>query len=269
MECRPLDVTLISATDLKNVNLLSKMDVYAVVSLSGDPASKHKTPVDKDSGPNPKWNHTVRLTVPEAPAKQGQLYLKVKIVSDRSFGDKEIGEVQIPIGELLESSGDGKGEQRVSYSVRLPNGKAKGTLNLAYKFGEKFTAPAPEIPKAAPPVMAYPPPGHAGPSYAYPPPGAYGHAPPPPAGQPMHAYAYAPPPAGYGYAQPPPPGYGYAQPPPPGYGYAVAPPQKPKKNGGKMALGLGAGLLGGLLIGDMVSDVAEMDAGFGDAGFDF
>ncbi|PON81693.1 C2 domain containing protein [Trema orientale] len=274
MECRPLDITIISATDLKDVNLLSKMDVYAVVSISGDHRSskqKQKTPVDKDSGPNPRWDHTFKFTLFEDAVQQNQLVLKIKLVSDRSFGDKEIGEVQVPIKELLENSKDDKnGEKRVSYSVRLPSGKAKGTLNFGYKFGEKFAAPA-SAHKAAPgePVMAYPP-GHAGPSQGYPPPAAAGY---PPAG----AYPY-PPPGGYppqqpGYGYPPPPhpvaapGYGYPPyPAQPGYGY---PPQKPKRNGGNMALGVGAGLLGGLLIGDMVSDVASYDAGFDDAGFDF
>lgn len=277
MECRPLEITIVSATDLKDVNLMSKMDVYAVVTISGGSNQKQKTPVDKDSGPNPKWNHTVKFTLFEEAVQQNQLALKIKVISDRSFGDKEIGEVQVPIKELLENSKDDlNGEKRVSYSVRLPNGKAKGALNLAYKFGEKYTfqAPAPFPAQSAAhkapvePVMAYPASGHhAGPSNMYPQPGGY-----PPAGP----YPY-PPPGGY---PAPPPGYGYPAPPPSGYGYPAAQPnyghmpQKPKKSGGNMALGLGAGLLGGLLIGDMVSDAADYgggyDGGFGDAGgFDF
>lgn len=273
MECRPLDITLISASDLKDVNLMSKMDVYAVVSISGDNAKKQKTPVDKDSGSNPKWNYTVKFTVFESAVQQNMLTLKIKLVSDRSFGDKEIGEVQLPIKELLDNYKDESGEKRVSYSVRLPSGKSKGNLNFAYKFGEKFTAqaPAPAQPayKAAAggPVVAYPPGHAAGPSHGYPAPGGY-----PPAG----AYPY-PPPGGYppppqaGYGYPPPPvaapGYGYSPYPvqQPGYGY---PPQKPKRNGGNMALGLGAGLLGGLLVGDMISDASDM-GGFDDGGFDF
>ncbi|XP_024025845.1 protein SRC2 [Morus notabilis] len=238
MECRPLDITLISATDLKDVNFLSKMDVYAVVSISGDSfsKSKQKTHVDKDSGPNPRWNYTIKFTVPDAAAKQNQLTLKIKLVSDRSFGDKEIGEVHVPIKELLDNYGDEKSENLVTYNVRLPSGKSKGTLSFSYKFGEKFTAPVQQR--------------------------SGGHPAPPP----QQGYGYPPPAAAPGYAYPQ---YQAAQ---PGYGYAMPPPQKPKKGFGGMGLGLGAGLLGGLLIGDMVSDVGEMaayDAGFDDAGFDF
>lgn len=273
MECRPLDITLISATDLKDVNFLSKMDVYAVVSISGDSfsKSKQKTHVDKNSGPNPRWNYTMKFTVPDAAAKQNQLTLKIKLVSDRSFGDKEIGEVHVPIKELLDKYDEEKSETLVTYNVRLPSGKSKGTLSFSYKFWEKFTAPVQQQhahKKADEPLMAYPP-AHAGPSYAYPAqPAGYPY--PPPGG-----YPAPPPQQGYGY--PPPaaaPGYAYPQYPAaqPGYGYAGPPPQKPKKGFGGMGLGLGAGLLGGLLIGDMVSDVGEMaayDAGFDDAGFDF
>nr|POE52548.1 hypothetical protein CFP56_51684 [Quercus suber] len=53
--------------------------------------------------------------------------------------------------------------------------------------------------------------------------------------------------------------------------YDAKPPKKSGSNGGKMALGLGARLLGGLLVGDMISNVSEMgayDSGY-DAGGDF
>lgn len=272
MECRPLDITLISATDLKDVNLFSKMDVYAVVSISGGDShskSKQRTPTDKDCGSNPRWNFHMKFTIPDSAAQQNQLNLKIKIMSDRNLGDREIGEVYVPIKELLDAFKENeKSEKHVSYSVRTPGGKTKGTLNFSYKFGEKFTAqvPAPAAPQFAPfaaqkkmgePVMAYPPGPPAGSSYGYPPPGAHA-----PVGG---AYPY-PPPGGY----PPPPQYGYGYPPPggaPGYGYPQYPPQagygygRPQSsssgNGGKIAMGVGAGLLGGLLIGDMIDDVGD------------
>lgn len=281
MECRPLELTLVSATDLKDVNFLSTMDVYAVVKISGDHhfKSKQKTNVDKDCGPNPKWNFPIKFTIVDDAAKQNKLALKFKIFSERTLGDREIGVVKVPIKELLDIFSDNeKHEKHVSYSVKTPSGKIKGTLDFSFKFGEKFTSPVPK-PKPEPsygvhkklgdPVMAYPP-GHEGPSHAYPPPAGYpahggypqahagyppAHAGFPPAGG--YGYPPAPPQQGYGYGYPHPggaPGYGYPQYPPQG-GYGA--PQKPKKNNGNMALGLGAGLLGGLLIGDMVDDVID------------
>ncbi|KAL5564203.1 hypothetical protein UlMin_027367 [Ulmus minor] len=255
MECILLDLTLISATDLKDVNILSKMDVCAVVSISSESKWKQKTPVHKYSGPNPQWNYPMKFTIVESAVQQNQLTLKIKLMSDRSLGDREIGEVHVPIKELLDNLGGEKSEKRASYSVRLPNGKAKGTVNIAYKFGEKFTAPAQNLHKVEEPVMAYPP-GHPGPSDGHPPHGgAYPYPPP----------GWYPPQPGYGY---PPaaasPGYGYA--PPPAYAYQQ--PQKPMRNGHIMALGLGARLLGDLFIGDNVSDVGEM-ASYDADGFDF
>ncbi|GLT50458.1 hypothetical protein SLA2020_239440 [Shorea laevis] len=275
MEYRPLEITLISAKDLKDVNLVFKMDVYAVVTINGDPQTKQKTPVDKDCGPNPKWNYTMKFTVEEAAANQNRLNLVIRLVSDRRLGDKDIGEVLVPIKEFLDCK-----EKVFDYNVRLPNGKVKGTLNLCCKIGEKFSVPVAAPPhvtekgkSAETPVMAYP---AAGSSAVYPP--------PPPAAYPYNyppQGAYPPPPPhGYGgYPPPPVQGYGYTGHPPYG-GYGNMPAQQPaktKKHGKNAGLGLGlaGGLLGGLLIGDMVSD-ASYDAGFVDGldggfdgGFDF
>lgn len=276
MEYRPLDITLISAKDLKDVNLFSKMDVYAVVSIAGDPRSKQKTPVHKDGGTNPTWNFQMKFYIDEAASHQNRLSLVFQLRSNRSFGEKDIGEVHVPVKELLDNVGDGKSARFVSYQVRTPSGKPKGVLNFSYKFGEKVTG-AVATPKAGEPVMAYPapvgtsvpyiPPGYSG---GYPLPGTAGYKPAPqpepypPAGYPQPVMGYGYPPSG-GY---PPSASGYGYRPAPGYGY---PPvqQPPKKN--KFGMGLGAGLLGGalggLLIGDMVSDVGAYDAGY-DAGFD-
>lgn len=286
MEYRPLDVTVISADGLKDVNLISKMDVYVVVSIADDPTTKRKTQVDKDGGKSPKWNDHLKFNVD---ARNPNVPLVFRIRSDRPLGDKDIGVVTLPMKELLDHpTADGGGERVVEYQVRTPSGKSKGTLKFSYKFGDKVVAPAPPPPQMAPqekskhsdePVTAYP--AQAGASTAYaayaPPQQGYGYPPP-------QQHSGYPPAAAYGYPQPPQQGYGYppqqhgyGYPPPQqgGYGYppqVVVQPQQVKKKKNNFGLGLGAGLLGGLLVGDMISDVGEMgayDAGFDDAGFDF
>lgn len=294
MEQRTLEITVISAKDLHKVNLISKMDVYAVVSiLAGDtPHQLFKTPVDKEGGSNPTWNFTFKCNIDEAAAQQSRLALVFKLKSERVLGDKEIGEVRVPIKELLDSPGSGNAKQFVSYQVRKPDGKPRGFVSFSYQFGEKTS-------KVVEPVTAYPMPPQANvvgtssgsgayhkaetypPAPAYGAPvGGYGHPPqyaypaqqayPPPA---QHGYGgYPAQQAGYGY---PPQQQGYGYPPQQGYGYP--PVVKPPKKNNKMGMGLGAGLLGGalggMLLGDMVSDVgsydAGYDAGFDDAGFDF
>ncbi|KAM7488179.1 hypothetical protein LguiB_025663 [Lonicera macranthoides] len=282
MEHRTLEITLIGAKDLKQVNLISSMDVYAVVSISGGGANPQqiKSPVDTQGNRNPNWNFPMKFTIDAAAAEQNRLTLIFKLRCQRSLGDRDIGEVHVPLKELL--SGDGKSVQFVRYQVRKPSGKAKGELNFSYKFGEKGKTVA----KSDEPVTAYPA-GHpaAGSSSAYPPPyaatGSSGSYPPPSSYPPQPGQGYPPPQPSYGYP-PPQPGYGYPPPPQPGYGYppqqgyGYPPVQKPKKN--KMGMGLGAGLLGGalggLLIGDMISDAGSYDGGYDDGGgfdggFDF
>lgn len=271
MSYQTLEITLISAKDLKKVNLFSKLAVYAIVSLSSDSRGRLRTPPDRQGGRNPTWNSTLRFTVPEDADLSRTHFFHILLRTERALGDRDVGEVRVPLSELLSGVGDGpRPVQFLSYQVRkTTSGKPKGVLNFSYKLGERVAAPAApapptgyppqtttypyppqSTPKADEPVMAYP----VGTSYgAYPPP--Y----PPPVGY-HQPQPYGHPSAGYQQSQP----YGH---PPAGYGYGTAKPQPPKKN--RMGLGLGAGLLGGalggLLIGDMVSD-----AGFGDGGgFDF
>ncbi|KAB2604290.1 hypothetical protein D8674_037581 [Pyrus ussuriensis x Pyrus communis] len=236
MDCRPLEVIIDSANDLKDVNLFSTMDVSAAVSVSGDPRNKKqktKTPLVKDGGTNPKWtSYPIRFTVDEDALLNNDLTLNFKLISERTLGDTKIGKVKILLKELLDAMGGGDDQKKqikhVSYGLRSSSGKPKGTINFGYKFGDKFSVPVPEPQKkVCEPVMAYtigqrwsssgyPPAGAYPPTqaYPYPPPGGY---PPPPHQQP--GYGYAPPPqAGYGY--PPQPVYGY--PPQPVYRY---PPQ--------------------------------------------
>ncbi|MBA0616541.1 hypothetical protein Godav_016583 [Gossypium davidsonii] len=245
MAFRTLDINVISAKGLKNVNLIDKMDVYAVVSLKGDSSKqKLKTPVHKDCGKNPNWNFPVKFTVDESLAKNNKLSIKFKIMCERILGDKELGVVNVPVKELLDSPGDGGSMKFVSFQVRKPSGKPEGTLDFSYKFGDKVLEPVgknkgDDHPHHQP-VTAYPA-AHvaAGSSSA------------------------GPPPPGYGYPPPPP---GYAYPPPPAGAYGYPPVQQPPKKNSKFGLGLGAGLvggaIGGMLIGDMVSDAADYDGGF-------
>jgi hypothetical protein len=282
MEHRTLEINVISAKDLKDVNLFSKMDVYVAVSLTGDSQNKQKakTKVDRDGSTSPSWNFPMKFTIGESAAKQNQLTLVFTLRCDRTLGDKDVGEVHVPVKELLDSAGDGNSMQFVSYQVRKPSGNPQGVLNISYKFSEKVAYASPKADQARyEPVTAYPvgpsaPPSNG--SYPPPPQGGYSYAtaaPPPP----YQAYgAYPPPQPGYGYP-PPQPGYGYPPPqpgygnppPPPGYGYPPPPVQQPKKKN-KFGMGLGAGLLGGalggLLIGDLVSDGGDF-GGF-DGGFD-
>lgn len=265
MECRTLELKIISAKGLKKATLIGKMDVYAVVSISGASGkpSKLRTPVAQDAGTEPTWNFPMKFTIDERAGLQNRLTLLVEIKHEGTFGDKEIGEANVPIRELLDGikkEGKGEEEQPFSYQVLTPSGKPKGTLNFSYKFGEKFTVDEPVKACATPTGMVVgSSSGYQQPYYPPPP----GYAPPP---QPGYAYPPQQPQPGYGYPPPPPVAYG-GYPPPQGYPPVEEPKKGSKKNkkngsgGAGAGLGLGAGLLGGalggLLIADIISDATD------------
>lgn len=237
---------MISAKDLKKVSLISKTHAYAVVSISGDPraSQQQSTTVDRRGNANPTWNFPMKFIVNESAARSNRLAVTFRIRSERSYGDKDIGELHVPLSELIWSVEDGK-LQFVTYQIRKPSGKPKGELNFSYKWGEKIVGatapPAMEVNKDEP-VTAYPAQGgssSAPTGYAYQSQGRY-------------PYDSA---AGYGYP-PPPQGYGYP-PPQPGYGYP--PVQRPQQQSSTGRFGLGTGLLGGALGGLLLGDVLSGD----------
>jgi hypothetical protein len=195
MATRALELTLISAKDLKEVNLLSKMEVYAVVSLSGDPRLRQQVQPDRAGGRNLTWNATLRFTVPAGGA--GSLHVLLR--AERALGDRDVGEVHIPLSELLSGAPDGPVPAKfVAYQVRkISSGKPQGVLNLSYKLGEVTTqsaagyGPTPTPARSSYTAAAYPPTGKAdAPATAYPPPSGYppASAKPAKAGEPATAY---------------------------------------------------------------------------------
>ena len=92
------------------------------------------TPIDKDCGRNPEWNSPMKFYVNTFASQQNRLILVVELKADKKLGNKDIGEVQVPMKELLERFGESNNEKSVSYSVITPSGDAKGLLYFTYKF---------------------------------------------------------------------------------------------------------------------------------------
>ncbi|KAJ4719427.1 Protein SRC2-like [Melia azedarach] len=242
---RILDITVLSADDLKNARIFSKMNVYAIVSVSGEIQT---TSVDKECGKKPTWNQRMRFNIDEADAMQNNLNVVFSLKSHGGcFGGCVLGEVCVPVKDMLCQS-NGVEERTQSYNIITPSGRTKGTLHIAYKFGPSpghspnhgmaYPPPPQNHPAGYPPVCSqggYPPPqgGYPPPQGGYPPQGGSGYAPPlqdhyhhnphsnpspypQPGGYPPPNTAY-PPPGGY-----PPPGQTnipYPGPPSPSGGY--------------------------------------------------
>ncbi|KAI6684910.1 hypothetical protein NL676_030823 [Syzygium grande] len=124
------EVTVISASGLEKVRDYFKMNPYVVASLSGDErhSNEQRTPAHRDGGTSPRWDHALAdpFTVDVAAARAGRLTLKLKIKTERTLrGDKDVGWVDVPVGELLDQGGDGE-TRAMSYAVRLPRSGSTG-----------------------------------------------------------------------------------------------------------------------------------------------
>ncbi|XP_047335884.1 protein SRC2-like [Impatiens glandulifera] len=152
---RTLEINVRSAKHLSNVNYISKMDVYAVVFISGDSKSseKFKTTIDRAGGTNPSWNFPIQFSIDESAARQNRLTLVINLRCHRFLCDKNIGEIRVPIKDLLAPAAAGVNRpQFVTYQVRKPSGSPRGgELLFSYKWADKRIAA-----KVEEPVTAYP-----------------------------------------------------------------------------------------------------------------
>lgn len=141
MECRTLDLTILSARNLKKVRF-QKIGAYVTVFISGNHRSAQQTPLDTDGKRNPRWNHRMKFTINEADAQSEDLSLIFRLRYDNRVKIYEVGEVRVLIKDLLNPA-DPDLVQTVTYSVRLSSGKNKGELHIRYKFSDPFTVEDP------------------------------------------------------------------------------------------------------------------------------
>ncbi|KAL2503531.1 soybean protein regulated by cold-2 [Abeliophyllum distichum] len=132
MECRKFEITLISADHLPDVRNFLIMKVYAKVSIKGESKTTKKTPVDIEGETNPKWNFSMEYTIGEAAVQQEGINVSIKLYCKRTFGDRFIGEVDLPLKKLFEK---GMSDENISYTV---SGTPRGRLNISYRFGERI-----------------------------------------------------------------------------------------------------------------------------------
>jgi hypothetical protein len=276
MAYRVLEVTLLSARDLKRVNLFSRMEVYAVVTISGDPLTRQCTQPDPYGGRHPSWNTSFRFNVPPTAATATGC-LHVLLRTERALGDRDVGEVIVPLADILTGGGaecdpGPRPPQLASYQVRkVHRCEPRGMLNVSYRLGPIVApraAPLARADEAAVPYVGFP----VARSF-YAPPYAYLPAAPAPAHPQAagghDAMAVHPPTPSAGaistYNSPPAAAYPQAA---PGHAAAAALPPAKGNGGDRMdfGVGLGAGLvsgaISGMLAGDMMSETAAYNYGY-------
>lgn len=260
-----VELILISARDLKNTKMFSKMSPCAVVTV----ANTNLTQVGSaavNGGASPSWNQTFQFQVLDATLQSTspKPSLKVEVFASAQL-DKSLGVVSVPLDRAI-AHYDQPHQMTLGVSRK---GKVQGFLAFSIKCGQTSFAPMkgtpeydnfvravlppppvarPQVTHAAPgshpPYYQAPPPGYPHPQPGYPVAAGY---PVPPPGYPPHpgAYPYPPPPHGY-----PPQGY-------PGQPQVVVVQQRRNGMGGGMGgagVGLMAGAAGGLLLGAALTD---------------
>uniref|UniRef100_A0A251U8D2 Putative C2 domain-containing protein n=1 Tax=Helianthus annuus TaxID=4232 RepID=A0A251U8D2_HELAN len=189
---RPLDITVISATGLDNFLYFFRMRVYVVVSLlNGNSVVEKKT--HSTHGRNPKWNHRIKFPVEEKAIHTTTLLFVLR--QHRICGDKDIGEVSIPVSELLEANPSGS-EKVVDYQlVQSMRGKSVGTFTFSHQFRENVCPARDATGSSHPPANNH----QQGNIPAYQQPPAYANYPAPQYGTGVGWYHPTGPPGGYQY----------------------------------------------------------------------
>ncbi|KAF9618089.1 hypothetical protein IFM89_000040 [Coptis chinensis] len=217
-----MEVKVMCCKDIKAFNFFQKLSIYSSVSIvstrketskTQTPPQRHKTPIDREGKENPEWNHLIQLDLSALHLdNQHDLFLEFDMLCDSAiFGDKSIGQVRVPIKELIEEC---NGTVRyVSYQVMTTDGKPNGVLDFSYKVIDdqfnKIGSLYPEIESIAfHQPLIYPPPLPTPPEVYCPSPGVFYPQPLPETPHFVQAEFYYPPSAPLVYGAPTGP-YGY------------------------------------------------------------
>ncbi len=121
MEQREIELTIISAQDLKNVKSFGgKMSPYAVAWVY--PNMKVPTPMAPGGGENPTWNANLKLVCEERLVEQGNLVITIDLYNHSSFSNKSIGSASLPLPQNMTGDGKSQGSKNGTQSkvISLP-----------------------------------------------------------------------------------------------------------------------------------------------------
>ncbi|XP_021852260.1 protein SRC2 [Spinacia oleracea] len=129
-----LEMKVMWCKGLSAFNFFQKLTVYAAVSISTkkdsleltqDQKQEQKTPVDDDGDGNPEWNHPIKFDLRPLhrinPGFEDLCLLFELRNHGQLFGYRTIGDVRVPLTELIQSVGI-EIPRFVSYEVRSPQG---------------------------------------------------------------------------------------------------------------------------------------------------
>jgi hypothetical protein len=105
MEPRKLQLEILSAQNLKNVNTFGKMTLYAVAWAS--PNIKVSTTIDPTGSVNTTWRPLCILTVQKWILQQRNANLQIDISSPEIFSNKHVASCSVPLSHFQEMDSEG------------------------------------------------------------------------------------------------------------------------------------------------------------------
>ncbi|KAI5328861.1 hypothetical protein L3X38_028258 [Prunus dulcis] len=121
-----LEVTLVGAKDLKNMDTMGMMDPYVVFTYKDQ---EKKSQVANGQGSEPDWNETFLFTIAGA---EDELRLKL-YDEDSGSTDDSVGELTIPLDAIVTDSGCEGRMPATPYDV-MRNDKVRGEITIGLFF---------------------------------------------------------------------------------------------------------------------------------------
>ncbi|POO01902.1 C2 domain containing protein [Trema orientale] len=148
MDSSSVELKLMYGEDLRAFNFFQKLSVFVLASIATDDPTKkvennqlQRTPTDREGDGNPEWNHEMRFLIgKDSDSGSDHLFLHLDLRHDGvlfGIGDRTIGEVRIPLKDLMDEASSNGVVRFVRYQVKGSDGKPNGVLNLSYKFNSR------------------------------------------------------------------------------------------------------------------------------------
>ncbi|KAF7801508.1 protein SRC2-like protein [Senna tora] len=147
MSMESIEFNILSCKDLRTFNFFQKLTLYALVYIdSNDPERRldaqqrqeQRTRTDKDGNDAPEWNHELKFDLRWVSIQDlDHLFFRFEFRHDGVIlGDKLIGEVRVPLKDLIQEEGGcalGGVVRFVNYEVSNGEGKANGIFYFSYR----------------------------------------------------------------------------------------------------------------------------------------
>ncbi|XWS46033.1 hypothetical protein CRYUN_Cryun14cG0030200 [Craigia yunnanensis] len=130
---RTLEITILSAEDLRIDNKSVKKNAFVVVSI--DPLNSKTTKMDGEGGSYPSWNDKLVMDMP-----MQTRFVSLEVKCKGSGGDKTVGFARIPMTDFIGGYSPETCLQFLSYRLRDPKGLKNGIINVSVRVNEPLHA---------------------------------------------------------------------------------------------------------------------------------